>query len=457
MTRKLFFIALLLTALTAGARAQQEASILKQAYEARKALAIIAVTAENEVGRRNYAGQAVCIDDQAGVFMTLALPTSLKAEDITEAKLLAGADDSKGVAAKLLGIDFGTGLGFVQATEPHTFAKVTFKGSSDVAPADPVSSVGLLTNVQGFEPYVGVAYVAARLRVPEHMAVVTGGNLTGTCSPVFNAEGKAIGLVGKQLPMQYQTQTQRGRAQLNLLGVSQTRCFWPIEEFAHVLKNIPVAGKATRPSWIGVAGFTSVAPEIAEVNAITGPAVTVGRVVPEYAADKAGLKSGDIIVGIDGQKLEDLATPDLERLEFVRRIVRMPAGKPIELTIVRTGNRKRVSLETQPLPRTPNEAPRYMHRALGLLVRERVALESDMDPDAVDGIVVLATGKDSVAARAGLQPQDVIVQVNAAPVRELTKFKRVLESSIEQATKTGNWPILKVRRGESTLDVQIRP
>jgi S1-C subfamily serine protease len=80
-----------------------------------------------------------------------------------------------------------------------------------------------------------------------------------------------------------------------------------------------------------------------------------------------------------------------------------------------------------------------------------------MDPDAVDGIVVLATGKDSVAARAGLQPQDVIVQVNAAPVRELTKFKRVLESSIEQATKTGNWPILKVRRGESTLDVQIRP
>ncbi len=437
--------------------AEPQAEMLRKAYQSRNALALAAVTVKTELGNRNYGGQALCIDSELGIFMTLALPTSLQAQDVQEVKLLRpGAPNAK-VEAKLLGIDFGTGLGFLQTTQEHAFEAVTFKGSSRLKPGDPVASVGLMTQVQSLDPYVGMGYISATLRVPAHMALLTGGNLTGRCSPVFNTQGQAIGLVAKQLPLRFETQTQRGSAQLQMLGLSQTQCFWPIEEFVHVLRNIPVAGKTTRPSWIGVAEFTTVSPEIAEVNNIDTPAATVGRVVPGYAAEKAGLKSGDIIVAINGQPLEDLATGDLERMNFVQQVMRMPQGESLELTVIRTGQRVKLSLATQPLPKTPNEAPRYLHRALGLLVRQRVPLESDMDPEAVDGIVVMGVGQQSIANRIGLRTNDVIVEINNNRITETEEFQRILESSLSAAKETGNWPILKVRRGESTMDVQIRP
>jgi S1-C subfamily serine protease len=457
MTHKASVVLAFVCSLASLAGAQQHEQMLRLAYESRNALALVTVTVKSELGDRSYAGQALCVDERMGIFMTLALPTSLQAQDVQEVKVMRPGRENQSFEAKLLGIDFGTGLGFVRATQDHPFEAIAFKGSSDLNPGDPVASVGLLTSIQSLDPYVGMGYVAATLRVPGHMAFLTGGSLTGQCSPVFNAQGKAIGLVGKQLPMQYETQTSRGTARLSMLGLSQTKCFWPIEEFVHVLTNIPVAGEATRPSWIGVAGFNTVSPEIAEVEGIDNPAVSVGKVVPGYAAEEAGLKSGDIIVACEGKPLEDLATSDLERMNFVQRIVRMEAGKKLELAVVRGGRRIALNVQTQPLPKTPSEAPRYLHRPLGLLVRQRVPLEADMDPGAVEGIVVMAVGKNSLASRIGLQNEDVIVQINGRDVTEVSQFKALLESSLAAAKDSGAWPILKVRRGENIVDVQVRP
>jgi serine protease Do len=439
--------------------ADQTSQALALADKATSSLAVVAVSMENELGQRTFGGQALCIDAQQGIFMTLSLPAGLKDTDIEECSLLLPREEGKKIKARFLGIDSGTQLGFVQAQETHGCTAVAFKPSSKLQPGQQVVSAGLMTNMAGFPSYLGSAYVSSQLRMPDHIVYITGGTLTGACSPVLTTDGKAVGLVGRQLFLGYRTRTQRGPVGVQLMGVSQTRFFWPVEEFASVLANIPTGGKASRPSWIGVGQFSGVSEEMAEVLGVDEPdrAVKIESVVPGYVGDKAGLKSGDVIVQYNGQKIEQLANPGLTRQNFVRQITRLPAGRTVELTVMRSRKPVQVEVTTQPLPATPSDAPRYLNRAVGFMVRQRVPLETDMDPTAAEGLVVLAVGKNSDAAQAGLRPGDVITQLNGKRYTQIDAFQAAFESSLKAALEAnGQWPILKVRRGEGTLDIQVR-
>jgi regulator of sigma E protease len=66
----------------------------------------------------------------------------------------------------------------------------------------------------------------------------------------------------------------------------------------------------------------------------------VNEVVPGSAAERAGIKSGDVIVAIDGTKIE--------RFEQIQRIVQLSPGRPLEFTIMRDG--RQISLDTVPEP-----------------------------------------------------------------------------------------------------------
>jgi regulator of sigma E protease len=66
----------------------------------------------------------------------------------------------------------------------------------------------------------------------------------------------------------------------------------------------------------------------------------VNEVVPGSAAERAGIKSGDVIVAIDGTKIE--------RFEQIQRIVQLAPGRPLVFTIMRDG--RQISLDTIPEP-----------------------------------------------------------------------------------------------------------
>ncbi|MFP4052279.1 MAG: PDZ domain-containing protein [Phycisphaerae bacterium] len=415
------------------------------------AVAMLAVTIKTQLDTRAAGGPAICIDAQRGIFLTTALSPGLRSEDVQKCEL-AVSGTGKRIKGKLLGIDPGTGLGFVEATEKHDWKEIQFSAKSGLEMGDKVVSAGLMLNVPSFPTFLGTGYVGAKLRLPDHLIYVTGGSLTSVCSPVFSMDGRAIGIVGRQLFMDYQTATRRGPVALPLKGTNATSFFVPVEEFVDVLTNIPTGGKTRRLSWLGVNTFKPVASEDAGGKV----AVEIGQVIPDQPAAKAGLQEGDVIVGVDGKGLEELGTPKLTMQNFVRDLTRMSAGSTVKFTVLRGTETKEYPVKLAVMPKTRAEAKRYINKEIGLAIREKVMLDKYLDdsPTAdVEGLVVINLGKGMAAQAAGVLPGDVITHVGEQKVSTVDAFTQLLEQDLAQTGVTQ----FTIRRGDGVVKPVIRP
>jgi serine protease Do len=420
------------------------------------ATALVSVTIKTQVESRRVGGPAICIDAKQAVFLTTALNPGLRSEDVQKAELIVPGKDAKQIKAKLLGIDPATGLGFVQATEKHTWKQIEFVAKSGLEAGEQVVSAGLMVDVPSAPIYTGTGYVSAQLRLPDRLVYVTGGSLTSVCSPVFTMDGKAVGIVGRQLFMNYQTATRRGSMRLPLKGTSSTSFFVPVEEFVDVLRNIPSGGKARRLSWLGVNTFKPVPPE--ELDGKTG--VEVDQVIPNQPAAEAGLKEGDIIVAMDGESLEQLGTPKLTMQNFVRETTRMSSGKTLKLTVLRDGGERVIPVKLASMPKTRAEAKRYFDKKIGLGVREKVMLDKYLDdsPTAdVDGLVVLGVAKGSAAQASGIHGGDVITHVATSQGEvSVSSVDKLMQLISRELSRSGVVKFV-IRRGEGTIRRTVRP
>ncbi|WP_456413267.1 DegQ family serine endoprotease [Thiolapillus sp.] len=166
----------------------------------------------------------------------------------------------------------------------------------------------------------------------------------------------------------------------------------------------------------------------------------VTQVLPGSAADKAGLVSGDIIIGIDDKEVADGGA--------LRNAVGMlRAGSTVSLSIIRDGKQKNI----QATIALPKDA-----RAEGGKMSERLegALLGNLDEDhplfESGGVEVLQVQINSPAWRAGLRPGDVITSVNRQPVSSLMD----LSALASQTGKKGL--LLNIVRGNGALFVVIR-
>jgi serine protease Do len=450
----------LLAAAPAVAQTDTAKALADMVSRASGSLAAVRYTVTMETGSRNVLGQGICIsnDKKLGVFLTTALDPRLKVDTLKDFELLAPGLDSKPVKAKLLGIDPWTGLGFLQATEAHDWQVVQFMSASSLTLGQQVMSVGLMMGDPSRPVSIGVAYVGAKLRVPGELVRVAGGRLTGTCSPVFNAAGQAIGIVGRQLFLSYQMPTRRGMVPMRLRSQEEAVFFTPVEEFVHVLKAMPTGGKVARLPWMGVNKFEAVSKDLMDILKLTAPAVKLDEVLPDQPAAKAGLSNRDIIIEVDGKPIEKLATPELSVRNFVRQLMRRKTGTALKLKIISGGTRKDVTVTLADMPMRPSEAPRYFNKAIGLLVREKVTLDEFLDrgPSAkIPGLIVLGVIKDGPAAKSGLQAADLITNINNQPVKRRETFKQIVETSLN-ASRTAPINFL-VRRGSQAQMVTVNP
>ncbi len=457
MKRCIGFCVALLLAVPALTQAQTSKMLSEVAAKASGALVVVKYTVALETGDRTGAGQAVCIAAN-GVFLTTSLDSRMRVEQLKNFQILLPGGMGKTLKAKLLGIDPWTGLGFIQCTEKHDWQVVQFSRTSQVKLGDQVASVGLMMSDPALPVYVGSAYVSSKLRVPNDLIYVSSGHLTSACSPVFTADGRAVGIIGRQLPLAYEAPTERGMTQLRLLSQQETSFFTPVEEFVHVLTSIPSDGKVARLPWLGINKFEAVNKDLVDLLKLDKPAVVVKDVIPKQPAALAGLAERDIIIGMGGKPLEKLATPDLTVKNFVRQLMRMPVGTTVKFQVLSGTTAKDVSIKLDAMPTRPNEAKQYFNSTLGLLVREKVALDEFLNKtgsSTVPGLVVLGMVKNSAAAGSGLQGNDVITNVNNQPVTTADTFKEIVEKSL--ATNRTAPINLLVRRGEEAKVITIRP
>jgi len=166
----------------------------------------------------------------------------------------------------------------------------------------------------------------------------------------------------------------------------------------------------------------------------------IAQVLPGSAADRAGLRSGDIIVSIDGREV-----PDGSALRNAIGVLR--AGSKVRLGVIREG-KKRVVEATIALPKEARtDGGRLARKLAGAVLGN---LDEDHPLGEEGGVEVLDVKSGSPAWKAGLRKGDVIVSVNRRPVASLMELSNVVGQIGNDAL------LLNVRRGNGAFFVVIR-
>jgi len=422
------------------------------------ALVVFECKLDDERGINTIGGQAICIAD-SGIFMTLSLNTQITPDSLSEFKIILPGGKDKTIKARLMGIDLETGIAFIKATENHDWKVVQFATKSNLTPGKEVFSLGLMPAKFGNEPYLGTGYVSSVVRAPGKLVYITGGKLTRSGSPVFNADGEAIGIVGRQLYLNYVMAINQRNVNASMYGQQETTFFTPVEEFVHVLKKIPASPDLVRRMpWLGTFRLEIVSDILAETMDLKTPGIMLDDVVPGYAAAKAGLKARDVIISVNGKTIEKLPTPELTAQNFARMINRMKVGDNLLFEIIRGTDTISATVTLGKTPLQPHEAKRYISRKLGFGARERVLVDKYMAKDEsaeLEGVVVYFAITRLPAASAGVKRGDVITAVNDRNIATARELEEVISESLKD--KPSEAIVLSVNRKGREKTLRIEP
>jgi serine protease Do len=243
-------------------------------------------------------------------------------------------------------------------------------------------------------------------------ASINPGNSGG---PLFNWRGEVVGI------------NTAIRAGANGIGFAI-----PVDALKDVLPQLREKGRVDRGR-LGL-GFQPVTPELARALDLEGPrGALVAEVEPGAAAARAGIRSGDVIVAVNGASIAHAE-------ELPRHVAKNPPGSSVKVTIVRNKVKQDVTAKLDVLPDDEADArpatgpasPPEQTGKLGIGI-------SDAPGGGVR--VEQVTGTQSRE----LVPGDVIVEVAGTPVKDSAGLKAAVTK-----LKPGSIALLKVKRGKVT-------
>ena len=180
----------------------------------------------------------------------------------------------------------------------------------------------------------------------------------------------------------------------------------------------------------------------------------ITQVYGDSTADKAGLKAGDFIVAVDGQKLS-ASGPEYED-ELSTLIREYDVGKTVELTVLRDNKEKKISVELARSPRVRREMKKYRNDEFEFTARnvsffDRADEQWDKDQN---GALIDEVKPGSWAELANLYPGDLVEDVDGKPVTDVDTLRHVME---QVATEKKPVLVMKVLRGIHTAYLEFEP
>ena len=185
----------------------------------------------------------------------------------------------------------------------------------------------------------------------------------------------------------------------------------------------------------GVLGVNiqTLTPDIAESLGLSKTqGALVSQVVDGSAAEKAGIKAGDVITAINGKPVKDAAA-------LRNAIGMMRIGEKVEVTLVRDGKPRTVTAVVAERDAAAEAAASGLHDGLQ---------GADLADAQGGGVLIRAVAEGSPAAQRGLRANDVIVSVGRTRVANLAEFQRATQG--QQAF------VVQIRRGSAILVIPIR-
>ncbi|WP_313002707.1 trypsin-like peptidase domain-containing protein [Brevundimonas sp.] len=180
--------------------------------------------------------------------------------------------------------------------------------------------------------------------------------------------------------------------------------------------------KAVVRPWLGVKGDT-VSADIARSLGLSRPqGLIITEVYPQGPGARAGLEEGDVITAVDGAEINDQGG-----LNF--RVGTKSPNDTVAVTILRDGRTQTLNARVSALPgeADPGQGTTVGQGALaglqGVALNPALADRLGGDPF-TSGVVVTGVQRNSLAARIGLRPNDLIAQVDGRPATSVAALGR---------------------------------
>jgi Do/DeqQ family serine protease len=219
---------------------------------------------------------------------------------------------------------------------------------------------------------------------------------------------------------------------------------------ANMVKVVVASAKTgvstVRRPWLG-ARLQAVTPEIAESLGLKRPAgALIASVAPGSPAARAGLKSSDLIVAIDGLVVEDHNAFDYR---FATKVI----GGNARVGIVRAGKEITVTVALEAVPETAHDelviaSPSPFQGAKISNLSPALADDLRLDPS-TQGVVIVEIANGSPAHNLGFRRGDLVVTVNNAKIAKTRDLERVA------GQQSRRWSITILRGGQQ-MSVELR-
>jgi len=325
--------------------------------------------------------------------------------------------DRREFTAKLIGEDEKTDVAVLKI-EATNLPSVTFSDSSKVRVGDYSLAIGNPFGV-GQTVTMGIVSATARggLGIEEYEdfiqtdAAINPGNSGGA---LVNANGELIGI---------------NTAILSSTGGNNGVGFAiPSNLARHVMNQLIEHGKVTR-AFLGVM-LQPLTPDLAAAMKVEGNhGAVVSDVTADSPAGRAGLRSGDVVIAMDGRKV-------IDSVQLKLMVGNSAPGATTKFTVVREGKQQTIPVTlgeltdkkvagARPGSSETEEALEGVEVS-DLTPRLRRQLEL---PAGSEGVVITGVDPSSRAAEAGLREGDVIRQVNRKPVSNVAGLQAELNRS----------------------------
>jgi serine protease Do len=226
----------------------------------------------------------------------------------------------------------------------------------------------------------------------------------------------------------------------------------PINLVRHVAEQLISSGEVKR-AWIGVT-LAELTPEIADGFGIKDrQGVVISDVLKDQPAERAGLRRGDVVVEMNGQPVSDLP-------KFRFKVADTPVGSKLNLVVLRDGKRVPVTVTLSPRPAdlasfrggSGNQDAPHADSPSGVSVRALSTRELE-NGGIKSGVMITDVAEGSAAEEAGLQPSDLIEEVNGKPVGSPSEFAQAIAEA-KKANK--RHAVLLVHRQGNTSFIPVK-
>ena len=346
-------------------------------------------------------------------------------------KILVKTSDGKEYEAKVIGKDANTDIALIKIKAQNSLPVAEIGDSEKARVGEWVIAIG---NPFGLDATVTAGIISAKGRVigagPYDNFIQTDASINpgNSGGPLFDMQGRVIGINTAII------------AQGQGIGFAI-----PINMARSILADLKTKGKVTR-GWMGIS-VQDISEDMAKnLNQKNKNGALVSDVFKGDPADKAGIKVGDIIVEINGKPIKDTH-------ELLLTIATLRVGEKIKIKAIREG--KEMAFQVTVAERKDGREGVIAEGSKGYFGISAQEMSQEMAKQLgiakAAGVMVTEVDEGSPADNVGIQPQDIIVQVNKVPVKNMKEYIKEITKAAETKSVT-----LLIKRGRASFFVALR-